>query len=414
MSHVAFVAAPLTGHVNPTLPVVTELVRRGHRVSYATTEEHADRILAAGAGWVPYRTTLRHLGQIPAGRSATADQFCVDDFLRAQPAQIREAAAVLPVLATAFGADPPDVLVYDPMLWLGRVLAARLQVPAVKSVTSLVSRPGWSLGTSDGWNVANPALPELFARIAAVLAAHSPGLSATALFTTDDGIPVIAYHPRAFQVEGDLYGPHVHFVGPTLPAEQPGWTGTNGGPEAMARRGAGRRPLVLVSLGTVFNRRPEVFRLCVDAFGGSRYRLVVALGGGDPAAIGPVPGNVEVHSYLPLQSVLPSVDVFISHCGMGSLMEALGHAVPVAAVPLMPEQRTNARRLAELGLGVVVDWSTVTAEGIRRAVADLARDAAVAWRLRWMRDEIRRAPGASAAAHVIEDVAGFPQRDENN
>lgn len=34
--HFAFVAPPAFGHVNPTLPLVEELVSRGHRVSYAT------------------------------------------------------------------------------------------------------------------------------------------------------------------------------------------------------------------------------------------------------------------------------------------------------------------------------------------------------------------------------------------
>ncbi len=400
MSHVAFVVAGLTGHINPTLPVVTELVSRGHRVSYATAEEHADRVQAAGAAGVPYRTTLTNLGRIPAGRWVSADRFTADDFVYAQRSQLREAITVLPVLAHAFDADPPDVLVYDPMMWLGRVLAARLGVPVVKSVTTLVSRPGWSLGTGDGFDPANRALPELFARISAVLAGYSPGLPTNALFTTDDGIPVIAYHPRSFQVDGQLFGPHVHFVGPCLPADRPGSNGRKD------RHGDGP-PVALISLGTVFNREPTLFRFCIDALAGSEYRVVVALGGGDPTGIGPVPGNVELHSYLPLPSVLPMVDVFVSHGGMGSLMEAFSYAVPVAALSLMPEQRTNARRVAELGLGAMIDRTTTDEDGLRRVVDELARDSAVAGRLRWMREEIRQTRGSIAAASVIEEATHF-------
>jgi UDP:flavonoid glycosyltransferase YjiC (YdhE family) len=47
--HVAFVSIPAHGHVNPTLPLVAELVRRGHRVTYFTSADFEPRIRRAGA-----------------------------------------------------------------------------------------------------------------------------------------------------------------------------------------------------------------------------------------------------------------------------------------------------------------------------------------------------------------------------
>ena len=49
MAHVAFCTAPFTGHVNPSLAVVSELARRGHRISYATTGQFSAWVGAAGA-----------------------------------------------------------------------------------------------------------------------------------------------------------------------------------------------------------------------------------------------------------------------------------------------------------------------------------------------------------------------------
>ncbi|WP_185893802.1 hypothetical protein [Streptomyces sp. WAC05950] len=52
---VGFVGIAWHGHVNPTLGLVEELVRRGHRVSYAVTEAFAETVRAVGAEPVVYR-----------------------------------------------------------------------------------------------------------------------------------------------------------------------------------------------------------------------------------------------------------------------------------------------------------------------------------------------------------------------
>lgn len=49
MSTVAFLNIGMHGRVNPTLPIVAELVRRGHTVSYHTWPTFRAEIEAAGA-----------------------------------------------------------------------------------------------------------------------------------------------------------------------------------------------------------------------------------------------------------------------------------------------------------------------------------------------------------------------------
>jgi UDP:flavonoid glycosyltransferase YjiC (YdhE family) len=50
--HVLFVALAGHGHVTPTLPLVEELVQRGHHVAYAMAADFADAVTCAGAQWV--------------------------------------------------------------------------------------------------------------------------------------------------------------------------------------------------------------------------------------------------------------------------------------------------------------------------------------------------------------------------
>src|SRR5215208_7787434 len=51
---IAIVNVPVPGHVNPTLPVVRELVRRGHRVRYFTSDALSGAVATAGAEVVSY------------------------------------------------------------------------------------------------------------------------------------------------------------------------------------------------------------------------------------------------------------------------------------------------------------------------------------------------------------------------
>jgi MGT family glycosyltransferase len=159
-----------------------------------------------------------------------------------------------------------------------------------------------------------------------------------------------------------------------------------------------------MSLGTVFNRQPALFRRCIDAFAELSCHVVAALGGLAPGTLGPLPPNAEAHGYVPLPEVLRYADVFVGHAGMTSTMEALSFGVPIVALPQIPEQRLNADRLAELGLGLCLDPPQQTGEGVLQAVTTLLRDLSIGPRLAWMRREIERAPGACGAAEVIENA----------
>ena len=55
MSRFLFFNIPTTGHIDPTLPVAAELVRRGHAVDYFLTEAYRQRIEATGAAFHAYQ-----------------------------------------------------------------------------------------------------------------------------------------------------------------------------------------------------------------------------------------------------------------------------------------------------------------------------------------------------------------------
>jgi MGT family glycosyltransferase len=104
--------------------------------------------------------------------------------------------------------------------------------------------------------------------------------------------------------------------------------------------------------------------------------------------------------------VLRHARVFVTHAGMGGTMEGLHFEVPLVAIPQMAEQRANADRIAELGLGTVLPPEAVTADTLWSAVEGVAADERVRERLAWMRGEMTAAGGAPAAADAVERILG--------
>ena len=56
--HIAFVSLGAFGHINPTLSLVTELISRGVRVTYFTTENMRKVIEPTGAKFVPMKSWM--------------------------------------------------------------------------------------------------------------------------------------------------------------------------------------------------------------------------------------------------------------------------------------------------------------------------------------------------------------------
>ncbi|MFJ8187932.1 nucleotide disphospho-sugar-binding domain-containing protein [Streptomyces sp. NPDC096105] len=122
----------------------------------------------------------------------------------------------------------------------------------------------------------------------------------------------------------------------------------------------------------------------------------------DPAA--PYPERFEVHAAVPQLDVLAASSVFVTHGGMGSVMEAVALGVPPVVVPQMAEQRVNAERVQALGLGVYLPREEATGEALRDAVRTVRNNPRACAALATLDQDISQAGGSSAAADIVEKV----------
>ncbi|GII93965.1 macrolide family glycosyltransferase [Sinosporangium siamense] len=383
-AHIAMVGIPAVSHVLPSLEVVHELVARGHRVTYANDAAVAGLVRSSGAELVPYSSGL-----------PVADNDWPEDPIAAMGVFLDDAMRVLPQLREVYDRDPADLYLYDIGAYAARALAEVQRRPLVQLSPTYVAWKGYEEVAAQMW--ALPGADDYRGRFAGWLA----GCGAATTDVDDfSGRPprVLALIPRAMQPHAEQVDPEVvSFVGPCFGPlrEQGGWT-----------RPAGAEKVLLISLGSAYTRQPEFYRRCLEAFGGlPGWHVVLQIGKYvDPAELGEIPANVEVHPWVPQLAILEQADAFVTHAGMGGCGEGLFTGVPMIAVPQAAEQFDNADRLVALGVARRLDTEDATPEALRGALADLTTDPEVARRSAWLRAEAKSEGGTIRAADLVEHI----------
>ncbi len=380
------IAAP--GHVNPSLEVIRELVARGHRVTYAIPESFAEKVAEAGAEPKVWKSTLPTGDDPDAWGTELIDN--IEPFLS-------DAIQALPQLAELYEGDEPDLVLYDITAYPARVLAHRWGVPIVQLSPNLVAWKGYEE------EIGKPTMDPLketergrkfFETFAGWIAENGMDLSVEDFMGRPDRCIVVI--PKALQPNADRVDESVYtFVGACQGerAEQGRW-----------QRPENAEHVLLVSLGSTFTKQPGFYRECVKAFGElPGWHVVLQIGKHvDPAELGEIPGNIELHSWVPQLAILRQADAFITHAGAGGSQEGLATATPMIAVPQAVDQFGNAAMLQELGVARQIATEEATAEVLREAVLALSSDPDVARRLTELQAQTAAEGGTRRAADLVE------------
>lgn len=391
MSHVLMSTTAAHGHVHPNLPVMAELVARGHRVTYPVPARFAGAVAATGAHPLEITTDLPD--------PARGEQW-PDGGIPAMELFSDEARGAYPQLVAALEGDRPDAVCYDGSGWAGHALSRAWGLPRVELAPHMIAWEGFEDDMAEAF--AFLETPEGLAwrsGMDAWLDEVGAGVGNRAFLGRPDRSVVLipeAMQPHLDRVDRARYT----FVGPVIGdrAHQGAFSGLGIGAEPD-------RPLLLVSLGSAYTDRPGFWRDCLAAMHGTGWTTVLAIGPHvDPAELGTVPDDVVVREWVPQLAVLAHASAFVTHAGMGGCAEGLFHGVPMVAVPQAVDQFGNAAMLAELGVGEHLPADEVTPDRLRAAVLGLASSEAVAQRCAEQRRRARVAGGAPAAADVIESL----------
>ena len=172
-------------------------------------------------------------------------------------------------------------------------------------------------------------------------------------------------------------------------------------PDAMVDRPAGSA-LIYLSLGSLGSADVDLMKRLVDVLGRTPHRYIVSKGPQHTEY--ELADNMWGAEFLPQTSLMPLVDLVITHGGNNTTTEALHFGKPMVLLPLFWDQYDNAQRMHELGFGRRLRTYEFTEDELIGAVDGLLGDAQLRSRLDAMGASIRDRLGKDRAADVIEPV----------
>ena len=386
MARIVFFCIPAHGHTNPTLGVVKELVARGHEVRYYSYKPFREKIEAAGAKFIgcdDFDAELRLSGAEAARLGSDlklSTRVLVDTTLSLDDMVCREMEAW-----------KPDCIVADSMAVWGKAVAKKLGIPVVSSTTTFAFNQHSAKIMKQSFREVLSmliAMPNIQKNIKRLQTKGYPVKNVLELISNDNTIDTIVYTSPEFQPCSETFSEKFTFVGPILrPVEQ-----------TFQKK---REKLVYISMGTVNNDMLPLYQNCIKALGSTQYQVILSVGSQvNRSAFGELPENVEVYPSVDQIAVLEKADVFLTHCGMNSVSEALYFGVPLLMLPKTKEQEGVAERVLQLGAGIRLQ--EVSPEGIRQAVDVLLKDSVCRKNAEAIAESFRRCGGAKAAADKTE------------
>lgn len=368
--NILFVNLPYQGHVIPTIGLVQELVKAGHRVTYLLPHDWCDRISGSGAAFLGYDNHPKLDRQI---RHA---------FRKAEEV-IREY----------------DLLIYEQFFFPGKHLAEKYSKKCVRVFTSpATNRKLMADFLSHGGPMGIFRIP-LISKLWTLDAVKGLGISLrhtnwlTEIVENPPSCNLV-YSLRSFQPYGDEFPEeHFHFIGPSVyDRKDP--------PFPLPQR-----PVIYISLGTILKGAESFFHMCMEAFQNEDVTVVLSVGA-DFAISGlkHIPENFLVRNHVPQTRVLEQASLFITHGGMNSVSEAMAAGVPMVVIPMVSDQPVNAQQVEKLGLGRRLDYRSLTVSQLRETSLAVMSDAAIGQCVRKMKTRIAHAPGNAGAVKIIESL----------
>ncbi|MDB5077743.1 MAG: glycosyltransferase, family [Chloroflexi bacterium] len=161
--------------------------------------------------------------------------------------------------------------------------------------------------------------------------------------------------------------------------------------------------LIYVSLGSLGSADTDLMRRLIEVFGETKHRVIISMG--PQQGVLTLPNNMYGEQFLPQPSILPMVDLVVTHGGNNTVTECFYFGKPMVVLSLFWDQHDNAQRLDETGFGVRFSPAGFDERAMLGAVDHLLSDEVLQARMRRISAQLKANPGTVKAANLIERLA---------
>ncbi|CAA9230251.1 MAG: hypothetical protein AVDCRST_MAG10-1130 [uncultured Acidimicrobiales bacterium] len=370
------------------LALAQGLTRAGHEVAFATAADFCPHIERTGFEAFPAGLALAH--QMEEARRRYPEQdglVAMERFEQFVPRMLGGVAAPARAadLVPLVRSWKPELLVHDETEFAGPIAAAVAGIPwadqsvgilrpramarlAGETLAPLAERYGVDVGPFGGMyrylyiDVAPPSLQS--AEIAEIDVAHQVQNA-----TMDPG------------AEGEALPDWVRQLPPD-------------------------RPVVYVSLGTVFNAKArDVFAAVLEGLRSEPVTAILTIGtDNDPDDFGAQPDHVHIERFIPQSLLLPYCDAVVNQGGT-AILPILAHGLPLLILPQGANQFHNAEACVAAGVGRRLLPGEVTPEAVRGGVGALLHDPGLRDAARRVQRELAEMPGPERGVELLERLA---------
>lgn len=389
MSKIAFFCIPAHGHTNPTLAVVKELINRGNEVWYYSYDIMKEKIESTGAKYISCDKYDIQMQLKPEDADRVGKDIAFSTEIL-----VKTTLALDEAVYEDMKAWKPDCIVADSVATWGKLTAMKLHVPFVCSTTTFAFNKYSA-------RIMKQDFKQLFQMMLSMGKSKKyikmlqekgyPVKNIISIVQNDKDTNTIVYTSPEFQPFSETFSDKYVFVGPSIR-------------KSDQEVNKSDKKTLYISLGTVNNQVTSFFQNCISAFQDSDLNVIMSVGGIiNLNDLGTIPENIKVERNVDQINVLQQADVFLTHCGMNSVSEALYYQVPLILFPQTNEQSGVAYRVNELGAGIYLKENSVAA--IQQAVKEILENSLYRSNAQKISESFHNCGGAKAAADRILFIA---------
>lgn len=419
MTHFGILCPSAIGHLNPMCVLGRELQRRGHHVTLFGVTDIQSKVVRAGLNLCVLGEAEFPSGAIDEKYRKLGEMSGLAGLRFTLGWMLEETAMLLREAPDAIQATGVEAMLVDQVTSAGGTIAELMNLPFITVCNALlVNREAGVPPFFTHWGYSKAPWPRLrnqlgnlfVERIAQPIikvVAHQreqwklpphdrrsdtgSQLAQICQLPAEYDFPRVNL-PQCFHYTGPLQEPSgnepVSFENISFPFEK--LTG---------------KPLIYASLGTLQNRKWEIFQSIAEACVGLDVQLVISLGNPNSLESGSnLPGEPIVVPYAPHQQLIEISSLIITHAGMNTVLGALSSGVPLVAIPITNEQPGIAARLARTGAGEVIPVARLSVPRLRAAIERVLSEDSYKKNASRLQEAIALAGGVKRAADIVEQV----------